>query len=221
MANCGFQGEPERYVLGLLDPAEQADFEAHLARCASCRALVAAMAPLPGLMRHLRPDGSGSWPNGEEIADRAADRGSATLRRRSTFRGRRVGLLVAAALTAASGLGAAAGVLATAGHPSPSAGGSGETVTASDAATGVSGSATLRAEPTGTLLQLHLHGLPPGVTCRLWVTTRDGPQTAADWTSAYTSDITVQGTSSAAPYDITHIIVDTAQGRLLLSMPGP
>jgi anti-sigma factor RsiW len=219
MARCDYQGMPEEYVLGMLGPAERADFEAHLARCPACRAVVATMAPLPGLMRHVHsndPSGAG------EVGDRVTDQeGSATERRYHPSRGRgRIVVLIAAALTAAAGVGA--GVVATEGNQRVPAGGPSELVTGSEAATGVSATATLTAEPTGTLLQMRLHGLPPGVTCRLVVTTRnDPPQTAAAWRSAYSSDITVQGTSSAAPYDITGIAVVTTHGQVLLSMRGP
>jgi hypothetical protein len=41
------------YVLGALSPAERADFERHLATCASCREAVASLAVLPGLLGRL------------------------------------------------------------------------------------------------------------------------------------------------------------------------
>ena len=44
------------YVLGALGPADRAEFEAHLAVCAECRAAVAELAPTPGLLSRLSAD---------------------------------------------------------------------------------------------------------------------------------------------------------------------
>ena len=62
-ATCGTarSGEPfatmdGAYVLGALDPAERAEFEAHLRTCAACRAEVAEIAPLPGLLGLVRDE---------------------------------------------------------------------------------------------------------------------------------------------------------------------
>jgi len=44
------------YVLGALDPEDRRAFEAHLRHCASCRAAVAELAGMPGLLRMVSPD---------------------------------------------------------------------------------------------------------------------------------------------------------------------
>lgn len=44
------------YVLGSLDPADRRTFEDHLRTCASCRAAVAELAGMPGLLRLVPPD---------------------------------------------------------------------------------------------------------------------------------------------------------------------
>ncbi|WP_052434846.1 zf-HC2 domain-containing protein [Streptacidiphilus melanogenes] len=219
-------------MLGLLDPVGCAAFEAHLGDCPECRAELSAVAPLPGVLRHTRF--SDADPSADPFTDPSADRVLAgeggpdeRTRRGATAGGcraaRRRGRLTAAVLAAASALAVSGIVLA--GHLSPSSAPSpvpsSRSVSATDADTGVSGTVTLTAEPTGTLLQLHVHGLPAGVTCRLVVGDRDGPpQTAADWSSTYATAITVQGSSSAGLYDITGIDVVTAQGQVLLAMPG-
>lgn len=43
-------------VLGALTPAEREDVERHVARCDRCRAELAELAPLPGLLNLARPD---------------------------------------------------------------------------------------------------------------------------------------------------------------------
>lgn len=44
------------YVLGALEPAERREYEAHLERCERCRAAVAELAPMPGLLSRLSAD---------------------------------------------------------------------------------------------------------------------------------------------------------------------
>jgi hypothetical protein len=43
------------YVLGALCPAERTEYESHLARCESCTAAVARLAPVPGLLGRADP----------------------------------------------------------------------------------------------------------------------------------------------------------------------
>lgn len=43
------------YVLGALEPGERRDFEAHLATCERCRASVAELVSLPGLLTRAQP----------------------------------------------------------------------------------------------------------------------------------------------------------------------
>ncbi|MDO8147872.1 MULTISPECIES: anti-sigma factor [unclassified Isoptericola] len=91
------------YVLGSLGPAERREFEAHLAGCADCRAAVAELAGMPGLLAGL--------PAGEAVAqleDGAAADGDAVpitalarRARRSRLRRRSVGAVAAAALAVA------------------------------------------------------------------------------------------------------------------------
>ena len=44
------------YVVGALSPAERAEFERHLVDCEACRAAVADLAPLPGLLTRVDAD---------------------------------------------------------------------------------------------------------------------------------------------------------------------
>jgi anti-sigma factor RsiW len=50
---CEFPFEDGAYVLGALSPTERAEYERHLSTCASCRASVAGLAVLPGLLGRL------------------------------------------------------------------------------------------------------------------------------------------------------------------------
>ncbi|SCL37654.1 Putative zinc-finger [Micromonospora pallida] len=55
MTGCEFAYDDGAYVLGALAPAERAAYERHLAGCAACRAAVAEVAVLPGLLGRLDP----------------------------------------------------------------------------------------------------------------------------------------------------------------------
>lgn len=44
------------YVLGALSAADRAEFEAHLSHCAECRAAIAEVAPMPGLLSRVAPE---------------------------------------------------------------------------------------------------------------------------------------------------------------------
>ncbi|PRB17368.1 zf-HC2 domain-containing protein [Microbacterium sp. MYb62] len=44
------------YVLGALSAADRAEYEAHLAQCAECRAAIAEIAPMPGLLSRVAPE---------------------------------------------------------------------------------------------------------------------------------------------------------------------
>lgn len=94
------------YVLGALSATDRRRFEGHLADCASCRAAVHELAPMPGLLGHLSRDegealldASPAEPRAEETVDslvRAAHRRD---RKRWV---RRIGVAVAATAAAAA-----------------------------------------------------------------------------------------------------------------------
>ena len=44
------------YVLGALSAADRAEYEAHLAQCSACRAAIAELAPMPGLLSRVAPE---------------------------------------------------------------------------------------------------------------------------------------------------------------------
>lgn len=54
-AHSDFTTWDAAYVLGALTPDDRRDFEDHMATCAECRAAVAELASLPGLLSRARP----------------------------------------------------------------------------------------------------------------------------------------------------------------------
>ncbi|KQY25194.1 hypothetical protein ASD16_07095 [Cellulomonas sp. Root485] len=95
------------YVLGSLDPAERRAFEDHLRTCAACRAAVAELAGMPGLLRMVPADEAialGGAPDAEVVELASVARAVQRDRRRRTA-------LLASAAAALLVLGGVAGVL--------------------------------------------------------------------------------------------------------------
>ncbi|KQR16110.1 anti-sigma factor [Cellulomonas sp. Leaf334] len=95
------------YVLGSLDPADRRTFEDHLRTCASCRAAVAELAGMPGLLRMVPPDEAaalGGAPVAEVVELASVARAVHRDRRRRTA-------VLAGAAAALLVLGGVAGVL--------------------------------------------------------------------------------------------------------------
>jgi len=102
------------YVLGALEPAERRELEEHLEGCPECRASVAELAGLPGMLRALTPEDAralagapGTAPG--TPAPRAADE-VVSLARAVRARRRRGRWIAAAAAAACLALGALVGV---------------------------------------------------------------------------------------------------------------
>lgn len=53
---CQYAEHDAAYLLGALDPAERAEYQLHLRGCAQCRAGVADLAALPGLLSRVRAE---------------------------------------------------------------------------------------------------------------------------------------------------------------------
>ena len=95
------------YVLGSLDPADRRVFEDHLRPCAACRAAVAELAGMPGLLRMVPADEAtalGGAPDAEVVELASVARAVQRDRRRRTA-------LLASAAAALLVLGGVAGVL--------------------------------------------------------------------------------------------------------------
>lgn len=55
------------YVLGALSAADRAEYEAHLSQCAECRAAIAEIAPMPGLLSRIAPERAESLLRSSDI----------------------------------------------------------------------------------------------------------------------------------------------------------
>jgi hypothetical protein len=99
--SCPHAFDDGAYVLGALSPVERAAYEEHLAQCDECRASVARMAPLPGLLRRVDPDAIAEETSTPGRLPRLIAAVAGQRRRQARWRRWRVaGAAAAAALTA-------------------------------------------------------------------------------------------------------------------------
>jgi hypothetical protein len=199
------------YVLGAADAPERERVEAHLRGCPACRAELARLTPLPGLLARV-PD--------DMLADRrhpgavgpAVRLGRPKVQRRRT----------AAAVCAAAAAGLAAGwwlAPAAAGQPPATV-----MLSAANPATHVSATAALTATSWGTSIQLRLRGLPLNVECHLIVRSRTGAvEVGGIWDAWRVGPVSIPASAGWLPSDIVSLQVATADKTLVTMSrrPGP
>jgi hypothetical protein len=194
------------YVLGAADAQERARVEEHLTGCAPCRAELARLTPLPGLLASV-PDEMLASPRRPGPAGQPAH-----ISRPETQRSWRAAVAVCAA--AAAGI-AGGWWLAAAGPGQPPAT---VTLSAANPATHVSATAALTATSWGTSIQLRLRGLPLNVQCRLIVRSLTGAtEIAGVWDAWQAGPITVPASAGWLPSDIAGLQV-AAAGKTLVTM---
>jgi hypothetical protein len=206
------------YLIGSLAPAERVVVERHLATCERCRAELAELAPLPGLLGRLDADEARNQtltpsPDLLPRALEAVRRERATDRR--TLRRWRIG----AATAAAAALVAVAIAMAPSVLPGPN---SVPPVPFTVAAAGVTaaGTGSIESRGWGTALRLDLTGLPPASGYQAYALGRDGHgEVAATWGPTPGGRAVVSGATAIPRADLTSIQVRTMDGRELLNLP--
>ena len=213
-------------VLGALEPAERPAVEAHLSACPRCTAILAELAPMPGLLHRLDPiehampvpparsaPPSPPLPLGPvALRDRLV---SAVRAERARRRRRWATALSAAAILVAVLLSVSLSGGWWGQHP-----GSRVTIaSATDARSAVRADVRLMPDQTGTQLALQLTGVAPEEHCRLVaVDARGRQQVAAAWVATYEGRATVTGHTSLTPHQITRLLVVTDAGRMLVQV---
>jgi hypothetical protein len=190
------------YLLGTLDPAERDDFERHLARCSECRAELAELEPLPGLLDRVDlADLEEPPPAGDELFGRITAAIGADRERQHRRRRARVFLAGAAAVVAAGGT--AAGVVLSSGTGALPA----QTFSVSDGHMHMT--VRLAGEASGTGLDVSVSGLPDGVHCRLIAVSASGRrQVAGSWSASYGGAAHVTGLeTSFRPKQLSRIVL--------------
>jgi len=191
------------YALGAADDQEHAVVASHLETCADCRAELAGLAPLPGLLARV-PESR--WA--------ASPRTAAEPRRRGRPWQAAAGIAAAAAAGVAGGF-----WLAQPGTPSPAR--PAITATAANPATHVRASVSLTGTSWGTSIQLVADGLPLNVPCRLIVHSRSGgTEVTGVWDAWSKGPITVPASAGWRPGDIASLQVATASKTLVTITTG-
>ncbi|WP_431946275.1 anti-sigma factor family protein [Actinacidiphila sp. bgisy167] len=213
------------YVLGVLDEADMARFEQHLALCHQCGKQLDELSGLVPVLAELAPAGAGAPvpPPGDkalgQLLVKVADERRIRSRRRVFALAASVALIVA---------GPTAAVLATDGSDEPRAKAYAEQFTGADNATGVKATVGVNEKKWGSEVGLTLAGVRGPLTCRLVVVGKDGSQqTVSTWsvpatgygTSGQPDALTLDGSAGLQPDDISRFDVVTSQGQRLVSVP--
>ena len=207
------------YALGLLEEQDRAAFESHLATCDACRAELDTMSPVGMLLMGMQP---------VLVPGDATPPVDLLHRRAAVSRRRRRNLLIASAAACAALLGGGIGVgLASAPNQSPAAL-TGQLHSASNPASGATGTVGLVAKGWGTQVQLDLAGVKGPQECELIAVSKTGARkTVTGWfvpapgdgVPGHPAHLLVQGGTAIALGDLARLDVIVASGPVLLTIP--
>ena len=205
------------YALGAADAGERQLIEDHLPGCRECRAELARLMPLPGLLAQVP---AGLLPGLRQPAFRQPGR---TASRPSAVRARpartRRAAITAAAVAAAAGVAGGLWLAPGGARSSPPA----LTLTGSSPVTHVYATAALTATSWGTSIRLRVRGLPLNQPCRLVVRSRAGKSEVTGYWDAWSAGpVSVPASAGWRPSDIASLQVATATETLvtITTIPG-
>jgi hypothetical protein len=205
--NCQMKMSLGVYVLGAADARERARVEAHLPGCPKCRAELARLRPLSGLLASVPDDmlAAGQPPGRPAGQAMWAKTGGRSGR---SWRAAAVAACVAAVAGAAGGLWLSPKDV---GQPPATI-----TLAAVNPATHVTATAALTATSWGTSIQLHLSGIPLDVPCRLIVRSRAGAtEVSGVWDAWRAGPISVPASAAWLPSDIASLQIMTPDQALV------
>ena len=212
------------YLFGALSPAERAGVDRHLGSCRRCRKELALLAGLPALLGKV-PAGQAARVCADQAAEEQPDHHAVdgllkmmlieTARARRRRRWRLTA--AAAALIAAASAGWGLQVLSHAGR----------SVSRQWAATAAGFDPKTRAEAWvryaarawGTVLEVHVTGIPAGTTCQFWVTGSRGHSVeAGGWAIAPGQQDTWFSASASVPVAGLRSFEVTSAGKTLVTV---
>lgn len=219
------------YALGAADTEERMLVESHLTTCPECRAELARLGPLPGLLArvpvslladdpppaglpgpaaaaaHFSPAGRSVSAGGSAVARVPAGKGRIQRGRAMPWRA------LAATAAAAAAVGAGGFWLAQPGASPPPAA---ITLSGANPVTHVRITVTLTGTSWGTSIRLVARGLPLNEPCRLIVRSRTGEtEVTGVWDAWRTGPVTVPASAGVRPADIASLRVATASRNLV------
>lgn len=205
-----FRSWSAAYVLGALDADERAEFETHLRDCEACRAEVAELAPIPGLLARTSPPGDEDEVEGAlglALAEVASER-------RRLARARRVWQFVAA--------GAAAAVVVLVlflalDDPTAQEAPTGERVELAVASETATAEIGLVSRPWGSVVDIHVievDQLPQADSFTAWVVDGAGRwEPACTWGLDGDGWAKVQGASSIPVDQVVEVVITATDDR--------
>jgi hypothetical protein len=212
------------YALGLLEEQDKATFEAHLATCATCAAELRTLSPVADLLHGQEPVELAGDPGAGELPVDLLHKRAALSRRRFRWQV----AVGAAACAAALGGGVAVGV-ATAQHGQPAGPVlAGQRHTATDPATGVTGTVGLVAKTWGTQVTLDLAHVHGPVECQLIAISKTGERKVVtgwfvpapgDGVPGHPAHLLVQGGTAIPLGSLAGFDVIVVRGPTLLTIP--
>jgi anti-sigma factor RsiW len=204
------------YLLGALEPTEQAAVEAHLAVCETCRAELAELAALPSMLEQISLDDIAPEPLApsedlfERVAAQARSEGTDEL---SARRRRRYRRLTAAAAAFVIVVGGSIGSWAIFGDHSSSR-------TPAQSATGVHMTVALASQVSGTGYTVEVSGLPVDEHCKLIAISSSGERdVAGKWNATYQGVATETGSTSIQRSELDRFVLLGTQGERLATVP--
>ncbi|MFC9326150.1 anti-sigma factor family protein [Kitasatospora sp. NPDC057015] len=216
------------YVLGVLDAADRAAFEEHLAGCPQCAEQVAELGVLEPMLAEFLAAGGPAAADPADPAPRPGDElltrlvGEVTATRRRSRR-RRLVLVAAAAVLVVGGPAVTAVVTADPGSHPPQV--VAQQFTATDATSGAQATVAVEGKKWGSRISLQLSHVQGPLSCDLVAVSRTGErQTVTSWTvppAGYgtTGSPDALNTTGGAGFqlkDIDHFEVRTLDGRQVL-----
>lgn len=232
------------YSMGLLEPADRQAFEDHLAGCAICAAEMAQLSPLAGLLRGIDPAEVAApspeiTPSAATTLSVAADEPSPAavtdlLRRRAARQRQRnrwqISLAAAAGIVLIGG-GVGIGLTAAPSHNSPAPAAVavvGQLHSATNAATGATGTVGLVSKPWGTQITMDLSNVSGPLECQLIAVAQNGEQrvvmgwlvpAAGYGVPAHPAHLVLEGGTSIKASDLSRLEVTVVKGGTLLTIP--
>ena len=199
------------YALGAADAAERVLVESHLPVCQVCRAELARLEPLPGLLARVPANLLLADPPPATPAAPLITAGKTRARQARPSAGRWRG---AAAMAAAAALGASAGIWLA--RPTANSSPAAITLSAANPVTHVRVTVTMTATSWGTSIRLQALGLPLNQLCRLIVRSRaGGTEVAGAWDAWRSGPVSIPASAAWRPSDIVSLQVATTTRSLV------